>query len=119
MNVSDFYASIGGNYENAKVRLMSDERIEKYLKRFPSYVDLAALEKAVAEKDYQTVFAISHDIKGMCLNLELTPLSKSSSELCESVRNGAPTAAIEPLFEAFRADFADFSAKMLDCSQKP
>lgn len=110
MNISDFYASIGGNYKDAKARLMTDERIEKYLRRFPSYVDLTALEKAIAEKDYQTVFAISHDVKGMCLNLELAPLAKSSSELCESVRNGAPTVAIEPLYEAFQADYATILA---------
>ena len=104
MSVQDFYAGIGGNYDNAKLRLMTDERMIKYLKKFSAYSDITSLEKAVAEKDYQTIFEISHDIKGMCLNLELTPLSQSSSALCESVRGGKPNSDVEPLFEKYKQD---------------
>ncbi len=106
MSIKDFYEAINGNYENAKARLATDERIEKYLRKFPSFVDLDCLTKAVNEKDYSAVFTISHDIKGMCLNLELTPLSESSSALCESVRHGTPTVDILPLFNQFKKDYS-------------
>lgn len=104
MDIKKFYEIIGGDYDTAKSRLMTDERIEKYLKRFPTYVKTEELKTAVENNDYSTVFAISHDIKGMCLNLELTPIAKSSSALCESVRHGAPTVDIKPLFVTFEND---------------
>ncbi len=105
MDVKKFYDSIGGDYDNAKSRLTSDEQLEKFLKRFPAYVDIEGLTTAVNNKDYRTVFDITHTVRGMCLNLELTPLTKSSSALCESVRNGAPAEDIQPLLEKFRKNF--------------
>lgn len=104
MDIKAFYEEIGGNYEAAKARLVTDERIEKYLKRFPSYVKTEELKTAVEAGDHAAVFAITHDMKGMCLNLELSPLAKSSSALCEAVRGGAPAVDIAPLFSALERD---------------
>lgn len=105
MNVKEFYEKIGGNYDLAKSRMLSDERIKKYLMKFSSYSSSERLKKAVEDKKYPDIFAITHNLKGMCLNLELTPLAKSSSELCEAVRHGEPSVDIVPLYKAVCSDY--------------
>lgn len=105
MNVKDFYDTIGGNYDAAKSRMLSDARIEKYLTKFSSYINMETLKNAVEAENYTEIFEITHNMKGMCLNLELTPLAKSASELCEAVRHGEPNVEIAPLFDAILSDY--------------
>lgn len=105
MDIKEFYQTIGGNYDAAKSRMLSDARIEKYLTKFSSYVDMEKLKNAVETKNYSEVFEITHDMKGMCLNLELTPLARSVSELCEAVRHGEPNVEIASLFDAISSDY--------------
>lgn len=105
MNIKEFYEKIGSNYDLAKSRMLSDEKIKKYLLKFSSYSNFEILKKAVEDKNYCDIFAITHDLKGMCLTLELTSLAKSSSDLCEAVRHGEPNVDIVPLFESICLEY--------------
>lgn len=86
MNVKEFYEAIGVNYENVIRRLQRDYLIEKYLGLILKDNNFKQLENAVASKDHQGVFHAAHTIKGMALNLELTPLAMAASELTEYMR---------------------------------
>jgi HPt (histidine-containing phosphotransfer) domain-containing protein len=48
-------------------------------------------------KDYEIAFRMSHNLKGVSLNLGLTNLQKASQELCETVRHGEPATDISGL----------------------
>lgn len=91
MNVQTFYATIGGKYEEAMARLMNEQRIYKYLQKLPQTNDMAEMNAAFAEQRWEEAFRFSHNVKGIALNLSLTSLADTASQLCDLVRKGAPT----------------------------
>ena len=90
MLITEFYDKVNGNYDEVKSRLMTDERIIKYLRKFPATGDFENLKAALAEENWELAFRTSHNLKGMCLNLGLTSLFEPSSALCENLRSGSP-----------------------------
>ena len=114
MTVQEFYAAIHGDYDAAMQRLMKEERIVKYLRKFVEGEDYNNLLLALREKHYEDAFRFSHNLKGMSLNLELTGLGEVSDTLCNLFRNGketedyqteldAVTAAYQTVVDAVRA----------------
>lgn len=90
MTVSECYALIGGDYQDVFSRLMKDERILKYLTKFLDDREIDRLSPALAEGAWEEAFRITHNLKGVSLNLGLTPLAVSASALCEELRGGKP-----------------------------
>ncbi len=105
MTLQECYDQMGANYQDVISRLMTEERVKKYITKFFSKNVMASLTAAVQEKNYEQVFLHSHNMKGVCLNLGLTPLTASSSALCEAVRGGEPKQDIGPLFEQVQSDY--------------
>lgn len=66
---------------------------------------LNTLEDFLAASDYEEAFRAAHNLKGVCQNLGITRLAESSSELCETMRNGRPVVDITPLLEKVREDY--------------
>ena len=106
MTLREFYAGIDGSYDEAIKRLMNEKLMLKYLGKFADSGDYAAMMAAAAAKDWEAVFRYSHNLKGVCLNLELGRLSRSASALCDSTRNGPPAGDISELVSAVAADYA-------------
>ena len=88
MTVKEFYEKIGGNYDEVCSRLMKEERVLKYLNKFLATDNYQNLLARLAEKDYPEAFREVHSLKGVALNLALTPLAEASSVLCEELRSG-------------------------------
>lgn len=99
MTVKEFYAKVEGNYDDVLGRLMKEERICKYLFRLSTTGDFEGMHQALDEKNYADAFRFVHNLKGMSLNLGLSALASASSELCETMRNGAPTIDITNLIQ--------------------
>ncbi len=106
MQLTDFYLMVHGDYDEVKGRLMTDERILKYLRKFPCMDDYENLEKALEAGQWQDAFRFSHNLKGMCMNLGLQSLYEPSCELCENLRGGSPAQPCGPLMEAVAAGFS-------------
>ncbi len=90
MTVRECYAEFHGNYGEALGRLMKEERIAKYLRMFAADPSCLTLETELNEKRFEDAFRTVHNMKGMALNLSLTPLAEASSVLCEAIRHGDP-----------------------------
>lgn len=90
MNVREFYAAVGGDYDEAMGRLLNEKRIIKYLRKLPDTGDVAGMNEAFAAGNWEDAFRFSHNVKGVSLNLSLTSLAESAAELCDTVRHGAP-----------------------------
>ena len=105
MNLEQFYDAVNGNYSDVKRRISKDSSIIKYLRMFIDDKEYGNLIKSFEKKDYRGVFAASHTLKGVCANLGLDALQKSSSEVCESVRNTDPKEDITPLVNAVTKDY--------------
>jgi HPt (histidine-containing phosphotransfer) domain-containing protein len=96
---------MAGDYEGVSERLLKDERIAKFLRKFLADKDYDELMSALGEKDYETAFRASHSLKGLSLNLGLTGLQKASETLCEELRGGAPAADITPMQYAVEEEY--------------
>lgn len=90
MTIQECYAMIGGDYEGVVGRLRKDERILKYLNLFAAGNDYELIVNALNAENYEEAFRNVHNLKGVSLNLGLTPLHKTSDVLCEALRHGKP-----------------------------
>lgn len=93
------------DYEDVKQRLMTDERIKKYLYKFLDSVDFEGLSQNLEAKEYEEAFRYAHNLKGVTANLSLSLLNRSSGILCEALRGGEPKEDISPLLQAVTADY--------------
>lgn len=106
MNVQQCYEAMHGDYAEVIGRLRTDERVAKFLKRVPSDGNYEILCEAMKTGNADDAFRAAHTIKGICLNLSLTALLKSSVAMTEALRGKAQIDGnIQPLFDALKADY--------------
>lgn len=86
MTEKEFYEISGGDYEDAKKRLMSDALIRKFLLKFPLDRSFEELKKAMEENDVDAAFSAAHTLKGVALNLSLSSFAKDVSSLTDFLR---------------------------------
>ncbi len=90
MTLEQFYAAVGGSYEQTLSRLPSEALVKKFVLKYPddgTYQELAA---AIEVQDWTTAFRASHTLKGIALNLGFDALHTVSSELTEALRGEKP-----------------------------
>jgi HPt (histidine-containing phosphotransfer) domain-containing protein len=107
MNLQECYEEMQGDYEGVKGRLLTDERIQKYLVKFSNAKDYQMMLEALEKKDYELAFRMAHNLKGVSLNLGLTKLQETSAVLCESLRDGEPKEDITGLVEEVKSTYGD------------
>ena len=105
MTLQEFYATVGGNYDEAVGRLMSEALVRRFVLKFLSDPSYAALEQAIAAGEREEAFRAAHTIKGLCLNLGFGKLLASAEELTEALRSEMPANAQE-LFARVSEDYA-------------
>ncbi len=88
MTVKECYEMFGGDYNGVLSRLMKDERIIKYIKIFAAGEELKLFKNNLSAEKYEDAFRNIHNIKGVSLNLGLTPLHNVADILCEALRPG-------------------------------
>ena len=88
MTIRELYERVGGNYEDAMTRLMNESIARRVLSKFPNTEDYRLMAEAFKSGDYEEAFQRSHTLKGTALNLGLTRLGQTASDLCETVRSG-------------------------------
>lgn len=84
-----FYEQVNGDLDDVRKRLLSDERIEKFVRIFAVDDTYATLEKAFAESDVASAFRAAHTMKGISRDLGFMALSERASELTEALRANA------------------------------
>lgn len=105
MDLKTCYEQMGGDYEAVMGRLRQEERVAKFLRLFPADENFSLLTQALEAQDWPTAFRAAHSMKGVTLNLGLTALAQSSTELTEALRAGAPAQDPAPLYQAVKADY--------------
>ena len=86
MTVEKCYEVMKGDYKDAASRLVTDERIKKFLIKFLSDNSFSQLCTAMEKKNLEEAFRAAHTLKGISKNLSLTALAYSSSNLTEALR---------------------------------
>ncbi len=104
MNIRDFYTAVGGNFDDMLNNLGKEERILKFVLKFPESRVLDKISDALNSKDYETAFREAHNLKGMSINIGFVNLHKASCELTESLRFG-PKGDVEGLYRLVAEEY--------------
>lgn len=113
MTLQECYAAAGGDYEKAMGLLRSERLVQKFILKFLSDGSYAALCQALSDHNQPEAFRAAHTLKGVCQNLSLDLLQKSSSALTEALRNEW-TADVPALAEQVHADYRTTVAAIED-----
>lgn len=106
MNVEQCYEVMHGDYAEVIGRLRSNERVAKFLKRVPGDGSYDLLCSAINSGNAVEAFRAAHTMKGICLNLSLTALFKSSSAVTEALRDKSEIGEdVPPLYEVLKKDY--------------
>ena len=110
MTVKECYEEFGGDYEEVMGRLRKEERVCKYLNMLLDSRENELVSSALAENNFQEAFLHVHNLKGIALNLSLTPLHRASDVLCEAIRHGDPGYDVTPMLQDVNNAYAAVAA---------
>ena len=88
MNLKECYVMLGGDYDEVLARLYSEDMIRRFLNKFLNDGTYRLLLEQLSLENYLEAFRAAHTLKGICDNLGLSDLCKSSSMLTEALRSG-------------------------------
>ena len=101
MDIKECYEAMGADYDDILSRLRNTTLITKLVKKFVEDDNYKVLEKALKEKDVDAAFRAAHTLKGVCLNLGFTQLTKDTVAITEILRAGSLEGTQE-LFEKIK-----------------
>lgn len=104
MNLSECLAVLGSDYNEILERMITEERVKKYLAMFSKDTSFEELCMSMAEGDYETAFRAAHTLKGVCANLGIENLRAKASEITEALRgnvNNGADAILPEVIDAY------------------
>ncbi len=101
--LEEFYEHIGGSYADVKKRFMTDERILRFVSRFPGDTSFSMLKDALAAGNVQDAFRAAHTLKGVAQNLGFDALFLQAEKVTNVLRGGDinVSALMPPLEELY------------------
>lgn len=89
MTTEEFYHSIGGNYEEVLRRFMAEDRVLRFVKKFPADGSFALLKDSLAIGAQGEAFRAAHTLKGVAQNLGFTALYGKTVVVTDILRTGS------------------------------
>lgn len=86
MDLKECFEAFGGNYNDVMGRLLTEERVKKFLLMFLKDTSFSDLKTAMESNDYDGAFRAAHTLKGVCANLGIEKLREVTSEITEALR---------------------------------
>lgn len=87
MTVRDFYSEVNGDYNEISSRILSEDRIRKYLYIFLRDKTFTNLCTEIDCNNTQKAFIYAHTLKGLSQNLSLSSLYAYSELITQALRN--------------------------------
>lgn len=104
MTVQECYERMGGDYESVFGRFRKEDRIKKFMFRFPADKSFETLCASYESGNMEEAFRAAHTLKGVSQNLSFDRLYKSSHEITEALR-AENREEVEALLPRVREDY--------------
>ena len=109
LNIRKMLDRLGAETEDTVERFMDDEEMYLgYVRNFPQEGSMAALRKAVEEKDYEQAEKSVHALKGIANNLGFLPLADAAADMLEELRDGNLEEALDA-YEDLEKEYERFT----------
>lgn len=105
MTVKSCYEEMGGSYEEVLSRLLTDDRIKKFLFKFLNGDSFHQLCSAMEVKNYEEAFKAVHTLKGVSANMAFTSLTQACDKLTENLRGRGADDETEGYFEEIKKSY--------------
>ncbi len=109
MTVREAYEELGGDYEEMSYRI-SETMILKLLGMLLKDTNYSDICEGIAGHDYELAFRGAHTLKGVALNLGLTSLAETASDLTEALRDRQDNIKIGPALTGFNQSYKKMQA---------
>ena len=96
MTLREFYEVTGGDYGDVMGRFVTEERVLRFVRKFPADGSFAALKSSLADGNAQEAFRAAHTVKGVAQNLGFT------AEVVTNILRGGSLAVDERMPELER-----------------
>ena len=87
--LEEAYRQIGGDWEGVTKRLMGEELVGRFAKKFLEDESFTKLKDALQAGNVDEAFMAAHTLKGVCQNLGFDKLFAPTNELTEILRAGS------------------------------
>lgn len=104
MTIEECYKQLGGDYSNVLSRLSNDAIIRKFLVKFLSDDSCENIFTNLESGNMEEAFRAAHTLKGICQNLGMDNLYRSSFEVTEALRGGSNNTN-EEMLSRLKADY--------------
>ena len=104
MKLEELYQKIGGDLKNVMKRIPNEAMIGKFVRKYANDPTYSRLTAAVEAKNWKDVFLAAHTLKGICQNLGMDNLYRSSFEVTEALRGGSNNTN-EEMLSRLKADY--------------
>ena len=81
MTIKECYDTFGGDYAGVIGRLGKEERVQKYALKFATGNDYKLIVDSLEAGNKEEAFRNVHNLKGVALNLGITPLHETADVL--------------------------------------
>lgn len=88
MDIKDLYNRTGCDFDSCARRLGSEEMVKKYLLLLPVDESFGELVSSVNREDAELAYRYAHMLRGVALNLGLTPVAAICKEIMGQLTSG-------------------------------
>lgn len=107
MTVQECYDRMGADYEGVMHRLVTEERVKKFIIKLPEDESFLHLCTAMEHQDADDAFMWAHTLKGIAMNFGLTGLIENAGTMTEELRGGTITPKAIEAFEKVKVSYPE------------
>ncbi|MCM1534224.1 MAG: Hpt domain-containing protein [Corallococcus sp.] len=112
MQIEEMYQTIGGDYRDVLGRFMTEERVLRFVRKFPLDGSFNDLQTALKNGSLEEAFRAAHTLKGVAQNLGFTALYEKAVIVTDILRGGSlnVTAEMPALEHVYRVTIDGIAA---------
>lgn len=113
MTIKEAYEKLGGDYE-AITHQFNESMLLRLIGMLLKDANYTDIRTGLEQQDYELAFRGAHTLKGVALNMGLTPLAEKASALTETLRDRQDNKRIQPAFTKLEQAYQEMHITFTD-----